>query len=70
MFNLTMRAMDAAADYIKETGSTKFDWSKTPSIRLSLEMEAANGGKLSFQVARVACDYALAKVSELIGGKK
>jgi hypothetical protein len=65
-----MRAMDAARDYIKETGSTKFDWSKTPSIWLSLEMEAANGGKLSFQVARTACDYALAEANKLMGERK
>lgn len=70
MFNLTIKAMDAAADYIEETGSTTFDWRKTPSVRLGLEMEAANGGKLDFQATQAACNHALAKVNELMGGGK
>lgn len=40
-YKTTMEMLDAANNYVTETGLTYFDYTKTASVRLSLEIKRA-----------------------------
>lgn len=60
----TMKMMDAAAEYIKQSGK-KYQIEKSASVWLSMEVSRANPG-LTWQAQAALCQATIDKVSTLL----